>query len=66
MTRKVRTTDPLAGIPATRRKRFKPLLETWEAFKDVPVEEIKREVAKAIAEDRAERRTKEARAAPET
>ncbi len=58
MARQERTTDPLAGITAARRKRFKPLLQTWAAFKDVPVEEIEREVAKAIAEDRAEWRAK--------
>ncbi|MDQ3700055.1 MAG: hypothetical protein M3442_03930 [Chloroflexota bacterium] len=66
MARQERTTDPLAGITAARRKRFKPLLQTWAAFKDVPAEEVEREVAKSIAEDRAERRAKEACAIGET
>ena len=60
MARTERTTVDLSAIPASRRKRFKALIETGEAFKDVPPEEIEREVAKAIAEDRAERRAREA------
>jgi prevent-host-death family protein len=37
-----------------RAERFKALEETWAAFADVSAEEIEREVAKAIAEVRAE------------
>ncbi|MGH2370723.1 MAG: hypothetical protein ACRDI2_21305 [Chloroflexota bacterium] len=58
MARKERTIDPLAGIPAARRKRFRALLETGEAFKDVPPEEIEREVARLTEEDRAEQRAR--------
>lgn len=58
MARNERITDPLAGIPASRRKRFKALIETGEAFQDVPVEEIEREVARLIKEDRAEQRAR--------
>jgi prevent-host-death family protein len=39
-----------------RAERFKVLDEIGEAFKDVPTEEIEREVAQALAEVRAERR----------
>jgi hypothetical protein len=48
--------DPLAGLSAARRKRFKALIETGEAFKDVPPEEIEREIARLIEEDRLEQR----------
>jgi prevent-host-death family protein len=59
---------PVAGIVSTedlrrlerldrdRAERFKVLEEFGEAFKDVPVEELEREVARALAEVRAERR----------
>jgi hypothetical protein len=43
-------------MKAQRDKRFKILEEIGEAFKDVPPEEIEREVAKALAEVRAEMR----------
>ncbi len=39
-----------------RAERFAILDEIGEAFKDVPVEELEREVANAVAEVRAERR----------
>ena len=39
-----------------RAERFKVLEEFGEAFKDVPVEELERETARALAEVRAERR----------
>lgn len=39
-----------------REKRFKALDKIREAFKDVPAEEIEREVKKAISEVRAEKR----------
>ena len=42
-----------------RRERFKALEETWEAFKDVPAEEIEAEVAQALEQVRAENRRKE-------
>jgi prevent-host-death family protein len=43
---------------AEREKRFRVLEESWKAFEGVPLEEIEREVAQAIAEVRAERRAK--------
>lgn len=45
-------------LEAQREQRFRALAETGEAFKDVPVEELEREVAKAIAQVRAENRPK--------
>lgn len=48
--------ERLTRLEAQRRERFQPLEETWEAFKDVPPEEIEREVARAIAEVRQKRR----------
>ena len=47
------------SMKARRDERFKVLDEMREAFKDVPPEEIEREVAKAIAEVRAENRERE-------
>jgi prevent-host-death family protein len=46
-------------LKAKRAERFKILDEIGEAFKDVPPEEIEREVAKAIAEVRTENRARE-------
>ena len=40
-----------------RKERFKVLDRMREAFKDVPVEEVEREVSKAIKQVRAERRS---------
>ena len=40
-----------------RKERFKILDRMRDAFKDVPVEEVEREVSKAIKEVRAERRS---------
>jgi prevent-host-death family protein len=48
--------DRLTQLETRRKERFKPLEDTWEAFKDVPPEEIEREVARAIAEVRQKRR----------
>lgn len=45
----------LRHLEALREKRFAVLDEIREAFKGVPAEEIEREVAKALAEVRAER-----------
>jgi prevent-host-death family protein len=42
-----------------REERFKVLEEFGEAFKDVPAEELEREVARALAEVRAERRAQQ-------
>lgn len=62
---------PVAGIVSTqdlqrlerldreRVEQFKVLDEIGEAFKDVPYEELEREVANAIAEVRAERRAEQ-------
>lgn len=46
----------LNNMAAARREQFAPLLRSWEAFKDVPPEEVEAEAAKALAEVRAERR----------
>jgi prevent-host-death family protein len=46
----------LDQLDRERAERFKVLEEFGEAFKDVPVEELEREVARALAEVRAERR----------
>jgi len=50
----------LDRLDRERAERFKVLEEFGEAFKDVPVEELEREVARALAEVRAERRAQEA------
>jgi prevent-host-death family protein len=42
-----------------RAERFKILDEIGDAFKDVPADELEREVAKALAEARAELRTEQ-------
>lgn len=42
-----------------REERFSILDKIGEAFKDVPVEELEREVEKAIAEVRSERRAEQ-------
>jgi prevent-host-death family protein len=49
----------LDRLDRERAERFKVLEEFGEAFKDVPVEELEREVARALAEVRAERRTQQ-------
>jgi prevent-host-death family protein len=46
----------LDRLDRERAERFKVLEEFGEAFKDVPAEELEREVARALAEVRAERR----------
>jgi prevent-host-death family protein len=46
----------LDRLDRERAERFKVLEEFGEAFKDVPVDELEREVARALAEVRAERR----------
>ena len=46
-------------MKAKRQEAFKAIDRIGEAFKDVPPEEIEREVAKAIAEVRAENRARE-------
>jgi prevent-host-death family protein len=54
----------LARLEAERNKDFAILDEMREAFKDVPPEEIEREVARAISQVRAENRTKHSPATP--
>lgn len=49
----------LSELEAERDRRFELLDEIGEAFKDVPAEEIEREVAKAIAEVRQKSRRSE-------
>lgn len=52
----------LTRLEGEREKDFAILDEIGETFKDVPPEEIEREVAKAIAQVRAEDRKRAARA----
>ena len=47
--------EQLTRLELERKERFKPLWDTWESFKDVPPEEIEREVSRAIAEIRQKR-----------
>ena len=49
----------LDRLDRERAERFKVLEEFGEAFKDVPAEELEREVARALAEVRAERRAQD-------
>ena len=53
----------LTKLEDTRRQRFKALDETWVAFKDVPPEDIEREVARAIEQVRGQNCRKEQEAA---
>src|SRR5437764_94312 len=48
--------ERLASMEAQREARFQVLEEIGVAFKDVPLEEIEREVAKALSEVREENR----------
>ncbi|MDO8673641.1 MAG: type II toxin-antitoxin system Phd/YefM family antitoxin [Dehalococcoidia bacterium] len=48
--------DKLARLDLEREEAFKALDATREAFKDVPDEELEREVARAISEVRARNR----------
>lgn len=54
----------LNRLEEERKKDFAIIDEIRQAFKDVPPEEIEREVAKAINEVRQERPQREHRAAP--
>jgi prevent-host-death family protein len=54
----------LARLEAERNRDFAILDEMREAFKDVPVEEIEREVARALSEVRKENRRKHSPLAP--
>jgi prevent-host-death family protein len=54
----------LARLEAERNKDFAILDEMRDAFKDVPAEEIEREVAKALSEVRKEKRRKQSPLAP--
>jgi prevent-host-death family protein len=53
----------LDRLDQERAERFKVLEEFGEAFKDVPVEELEREVARSLAEVRAEARAEREQAA---
>jgi prevent-host-death family protein len=55
----IREYEFFLSMKAKRAERFKILDEMREAFKDVSPEETEREVAKAIAEVRAENRARE-------
>lgn len=50
-------------LDANRRERFQALYDTWEAFRDLPPEEVEREAARAVAEVRAEMRAEAGRSA---
>jgi prevent-host-death family protein len=54
----------LARLEAERNRDFVILEELREAFKDVPPEEIEREVSRALSQVRAENRTKRSPATP--
>jgi prevent-host-death family protein len=54
----------LTRLEAERNRDFAILDEMREAFKDVPAEEIEREVAKALREVRKEQRKKHSPLAP--
>jgi prevent-host-death family protein len=54
----------LARLEAERAERFKIPDEIGDAFKDVPPEEIEREVKRAITQVRQEKRQQEQRSAP--
>jgi prevent-host-death family protein len=56
----------LARLEQERAEQFKILDEIGDAFKDVPAEEIEREVKRAIAQVRQEKRQQEHRSAPTT
>src|SRR5918997_1647891 len=51
--------ERLTRLEAERRERFKALEATWEAFNDVPPEELEQEVARALDLVRGERRQHE-------
>ena len=55
--------ERFSQMEAERAARFKALDATREAFRDVPDEELERQVARALGEVRAERRVEEQRAA---
>jgi prevent-host-death family protein len=57
--------DLLARLEAERAEQFKILDVIGEAFKDVPPEEIEREVKRAITQVRREKRQQEQRSAPQ-
>lgn len=57
--------DRVAGRGLDRAERFRLLDEIGEAFRDVPAEELEREVERALTEVRAERRI-ERNQAPDT
>ena len=54
--------ERLNQFEAQREERFTALEETGRAFKDVPVDELEQEVAKAIASVRRKRHAQEQRA----
>jgi prevent-host-death family protein len=54
----------LARLEAERNRDFAILDELREAFKDVPPEEIEREVSRALSQVRAENRTKRSPTTP--
>lgn len=59
-----RDLERLKQLEEQREEDFKALAATRQAFKDVPEEEIEREVTRAISAIRAENRRREQRDAP--
>lgn len=54
-----RDLERLTRFEAARAEAFRPLFETGDAFQDVPMEELEREVARALHEARRARRAEE-------
>lgn len=63
MTHKNDTAHRLRMPSRERQELSKAVEATREAFKDVPTDEIEGEIARAIAEDRAQRQEKRAKEA---
>ena|SRR3712207_625294 len=59
-----RDLERLLRYERQRRDEFRAFQEVSDAFKDVPLEELEREVARTIAEVRAENRAREEQANP--
>ena len=54
-----RDLERLTMFEAARAEAFRPLFETGDAFQDVPMEELEREVARALQDARRARRAEE-------
>ncbi len=49
----------LTRLEAQRKERFQAMEDTWEAFQDVPAEEVEQEVERALSQVRERRRRPE-------